>query len=100
MFNYALAALLQLSMFLLVEAAPMTVQSAKPWQAGTGGGIVGFIVLVLDIIAWIEIFKSNRPVSGKVIWALVVFLFPVVGMIIYYLFSNRQAHNTYEPISA
>ncbi|KAF3052581.1 hypothetical protein N0V87_005076 [Didymella glomerata] len=100
MFNYVLAALLQLSMFLLVEAAPVTVQSAKPWQAGTGGGIVGFIVLVLDIIAWIEIFKSNRPVSGKVIWALVVFLFPVVGMIIYYLFSNRQAHNTYEPISA
>ncbi|KAJ4319834.1 hypothetical protein N0V94_003704 [Neodidymelliopsis sp. IMI 364377] len=100
MFNYALAALLQLSMFLLVEAAPLTVQSAKPWQAGTGGGIVGFIVLVLDIIAWIEIFKSNRPVSGKVIWSLVVFLFPVVGMIIYYLFSNRQAHNTYEPISA
>jgi hypothetical protein len=36
MFNYALAALLQLSMFLLVEAAPVTVQSAKPWQAGTG----------------------------------------------------------------
>ncbi|KAF1362952.1 hypothetical protein EJ07DRAFT_174536 [Lizonia empirigonia] len=100
MFNYVLAALLQLSMFLLVEAAPVTVQSAKPWQAGTGGGIVGFIVLVLDIIAWIEIFKSNRPVSGKVIWSLVVFLFPVVGMIIYYLFSNRQAHNTYEPISA
>ena len=29
-------ALLQLSMFLLVEAAPVTVQSAKPWQAGTG----------------------------------------------------------------
>jgi hypothetical protein len=52
MFNLILAALLQLSMFLLVEAAPLTVQSAKPWQAGTGGGIVGFIVLVLDIIAW------------------------------------------------
>jgi hypothetical protein len=52
MFNYVLAALLQLSMFLLVEAAPVTIQSAKPWQAGTGGGIVGFIVLVLDIIAW------------------------------------------------
>ncbi|KAF1927974.1 uncharacterized protein M421DRAFT_5639 [Didymella exigua CBS 183.55] len=100
MFKHVLAVLLQLSMFLLVEAAPVAVQSAQPWQAGTGGGIVGFIVLVLDIIAWIEIFKSNRPVSGKVIWALVVFLFPVVGMIIYYLFSNRQAHNTYEPISA
>ncbi|KAG9193087.1 hypothetical protein G6011_03122 [Alternaria panax] len=100
MMNLALSLLLQLSMFMLAEAAPMAVQSAKPWQAGTGGGIIGFIVLVLDIIAWIEIFKSNRPVPNKVLWALVVFLFPVVGMIIYYLFSNRQAHNTYEPIPA
>ena len=50
--------------------------------------------------AAVEIFKSNRPVPNKVLWALVVFLFPVVGMIIYYLFSNRQAHNTYEPIPA
>ena len=39
-------------MFMLAEAAPVSAQSAKPWQAGTGGGIVGFIVLVLDIIAW------------------------------------------------
>ncbi|KNG51591.1 hypothetical protein DDE82_008761 [Stemphylium lycopersici] len=100
MMNFALSLLLQLSMFMLAEAAPITAQTAKPWQAGTGGGIIGFIVLVLDIIAWIEIFKSNRPVSNKVIWALVVFLFPVVGMIVYYLFSNRQAHNTYEPIPA
>ncbi|KAH6882227.1 uncharacterized protein J4E88_004571 [Alternaria novae-zelandiae] len=100
MMNFVLSLLLQLSMFMLAEAAPITAQSAKPWQAGTGGGIIGFIVLVLDIIAWIEIFKSNRPVPNKVLWALVVFLFPVVGMIIYYLFSNRQAHNTYEPIPA
>ncbi|KAF2846878.1 hypothetical protein T440DRAFT_404879 [Plenodomus tracheiphilus IPT5] len=100
MYNYLISILLQLSLFMLAEAAPITAQSAKPWQAGTGGGIIGFIVLVLDIIAWIEIFKSNRPVPNKVLWSLVVFLFPVVGMIIYYLFSNRQAHNTYEPIPA
>jgi hypothetical protein len=59
MFKYLLAALLELSMFALAEAAPMTVQSAKPWQAGTGGGIVGFIVLVLDIIAWSESTPSQ-----------------------------------------
>src|SRR5689334_16728007 len=52
MFNLVLSALLQLSFFMLAEAAPISAQSAKPWQAGTGGGIVGFIVLVLDIIAW------------------------------------------------
>lgn len=52
MLNFVLTALLELSLFLLVEAAPVSIQSAKPWQAGTGGGIIGFIVLVLDIIAW------------------------------------------------
>jgi len=52
MMNLVISLFLQLSMFMLAEAAPLTVQSAKPWQAGTGGGIVGFIVLVLDIIAW------------------------------------------------
>jgi hypothetical protein len=51
MFQLVLAALLQLSMALAVEAAPITTQSAN-WQGPTGGGIVGFIVLVLDIIAW------------------------------------------------
>ncbi|KAH8728573.1 hypothetical protein GQ44DRAFT_757018 [Phaeosphaeriaceae sp. PMI808] len=100
MFNLVLAALLNLSFSLLAEAAPVSAQGAKPWQAGTGGGIIGFIVLVLDVIAWIEIVKSNRPVPDKIIWALIVFLFPIVGMFVYYLFSNRQAHNTYEPIPA
>jgi hypothetical protein len=46
----------------------------------------------------VEIFKSNRPPINKLIWALVVFFFPIIGMLIYYLFSNRKAHNTYEPI--
>jgi hypothetical protein len=58
MFNFVIAALLQLSFFMLAEAAPVSAMSAKPWQAGTGGGIVGFIVLVLDIIAW---SKSPPP---------------------------------------
>ncbi|KAF2871704.1 hypothetical protein BDV95DRAFT_493897 [Massariosphaeria phaeospora] len=100
MFQFALAAILQLSLCLVAEAAPVSAQAAKPWQAGTGGGIVGFIVLVLDVIAWIEIVKSNRPTFNKVIWCLVVFLVPVGGMVIYYLFSNREANNTYEPIGA
>ena len=99
MFQLALAALLQLSLAMFAEAAPVSTQSSS-WQGPTGGGIVGFIVLVLDIIAWVEIFKSNRPPANKLIWALVVFLFPVVGMIIYYLFSNRASHNNsdYEAI--
>jgi hypothetical protein len=48
----------------------------------------------------VEIIQSNRPPLQKVIWCLVVFLFPIIGMIIYYIFSNRAQHNSggYEAI--
>jgi hypothetical protein len=51
MFQLVLAALLQLSMGLLVEAAPVSAQGTA-WQGPAGGGILGFVVLVLDVIAW------------------------------------------------
>ncbi|KZL83818.1 hypothetical protein CI238_09904 [Colletotrichum incanum] len=100
--------LLQLCFALLAVAAPVSdpaVEAAahgNTWQYGTGGGILGFIVLVLDIIVFIEVLKSDRPVSHKVLWCLVVFLFPIVGMAVYWLFSNRAAHNSrsgYEPVA-
>lgn len=46
----------------------------------------------------VEVLKSNRPPANKLIWCLVVFLFPIVGMVVYFIFSNRKAHNTYEPL--
>ncbi|KAK3217067.1 hypothetical protein GRF29_1g1857900 [Pseudopithomyces chartarum] len=99
MFQLVLAALLQLSMGLLVEAAPVSAQGTA-WQGPAGGGILGFVVLVLDVIAWVEIIKSNRPPLNKLLWCLVVLFFPIVGMLIYYLFSNRASHNSsgYEAI--
>ncbi|KAK4463181.1 hypothetical protein QBC42DRAFT_266166 [Cladorrhinum samala] len=81
----------------LALAAPVDQVAAaghgNSWQYGTGGGILGLIVLVLDIMVFIEVFQSNRPASHKILWSLVVFLFPILGMLIYYLFSNRAAHN-------
>lgn len=41
MFSLIVSMLLQLSLFMLAEAAPITAQTAKPWQTGAGGGIVG-----------------------------------------------------------
>ncbi|KAF4421575.1 Cardiolipin synthase [Fusarium acutatum] len=105
MLNNAVFAFLQLWLATLAFAAPIadevTVTGAEPWHYGTGGGIIGFIILVLDILVWIEVLQSNRPVSHKILWCLVVFLFPVVGMIIYYLFSNRKSHmrnSDYTPV--
>jgi hypothetical protein len=53
-FQKTLAMLLQFLMFTLVTAAPVMVETTKgnAWQYGAGGGIVGFIVLILDIIVF------------------------------------------------
>lgn len=55
----------------------------------TGGGIVGIIHLILFLIALYEIITSSRPLGAKVLWALVVFLLPCVGLIIYYLVGRK-----------
>lgn len=94
-----LSLLLQAWFALLAIAAPIvdeslsTADHGNAWQYGTGGGILGLIVLILDVMVFVEVFKSSRPPASKLIWCLVVFLFPFVGMVIYWLFSNRSAHN-------
>ena len=54
--NYYLSLFLQLLLAVFAYAAPIadeiSTTVADPWQYGTGGGIIGFIVLVLDILVW------------------------------------------------
>jgi len=47
--------------------------------------VIGFVVLVLDIIAIISIVGAPKSVAWKLIWTLVVLLLPVIGMIVYFL---------------
>ncbi len=47
--------------------------------------LLGTVVAILDIIAIISILLGSARVSHKVIWIVVVLVFPFVGMIIYYL---------------
>ena len=54
---FLLALLLQLCLATLAFAAPLAQEVStstvnNSWQYGTGGGVIGFIVLVLDIIVF------------------------------------------------
>jgi len=97
----------QLCLAILAIAAPVgdntleITDHGNAWQYGTGGGILGLIVLILDIFAFIEVLKSNRPPVSKILWCLLIFFFPIIGVLIYWLFSNRAAHGSgsgYEPV--
>ncbi|KAK7730375.1 hypothetical protein SLS53_009075 [Cytospora paraplurivora] len=106
MFQKAFALFLQLCLATLAFAAPLAQEVSattlnNSWQYGTGGGVIGFIVLILDIIVFIEVLKSSRPPAHKVLWCLVVFLFPIIGLVVYWLFSGRAESNSsgsYEPL--
>jgi hypothetical protein len=47
--------------------------------------LVGLVVLVLDIIALVSLLKSSADSGTKILWALLIILLPVVGMILYFL---------------
>ncbi|CAJ0844939.1 22165_t:CDS:2, partial [Entrophospora sp. SA101] len=44
---------------------------------GVSGGIIGLIIFIIDIIIVFEVLNSNRTFSGKFVWVLLIFLFPV-----------------------
>jgi di/tricarboxylate transporter len=52
--------------------------------------IVGVIYLILAIAAVISLLKQDWDVTKKIIWGVVIWFFPVLGSIIYFLFSGRK----------
>ncbi|ORY96036.1 hypothetical protein BCR41DRAFT_364973 [Lobosporangium transversale] len=57
------------------------------------GGFFGLIVLILDLIAIFEVLNSSRSIGSKFLWSLLIFMFPVFGIIIYFLFGSREEYN-------
>ena len=53
-----------------------------------GSGIVGLVVLVLDIVAIVSILGSGKTTGYKVLWILLVLLLPLIGMILYFLLGR------------
>lgn len=53
-------------------------------------GILGLIVLILDIIALVSILGGRGSVGYKLLWTLIVLLLPVIGMILYFLIGKKS----------
>jgi len=48
-------------------------------------GIFGLIILIADIYAILMILQSSARAGQKLVWALVVFLLPLIGLVIWYV---------------
>ena len=47
-------------------------------------GIGGLLILIADIYAIVMILQSSAKSIEKLVWSLVVFLLPLIGLIIWY----------------
>lgn len=54
------------------------------------GGILGLLVLVLDIIAIVDALKSSMGTGKKALWIILILILPVVGMVLYFLIGKKQ----------
>lgn len=54
-------------------------------------GILGLVILILDVIAIVEVLKGNRAVLNKLLWILIILVLPILGMILYYVIGRKAA---------
>lgn len=58
-------------------------------MGSTLNGLIGLIILALDIWAIINVVKSSAETGVKILWILLIVLLPVIGLIIWALMGPR-----------
>ena len=58
-------------------------------MGSTFNGLVGLIILALDIWDIINVIKSSAGTGAKVIWVLLIIFLPVLGLIIWAIAGPR-----------
>jgi hypothetical protein len=53
------------------------------------GGLIGLVILVLDVWAIVKTIQSSASTGSKVLWIVVVLLLPVLGLILYWLMGPK-----------
>lgn len=53
-------------------------------------GILALVVLVLDIIAILDVFKSSMDSGKKALWIILILVLPVIGMVLYFLLGQKK----------
>ena len=52
-------------------------------------GILGLLILALDIVAIYTVLTSSMSTGKKILWIFVILLLPVVGMILWFLIGRQ-----------
>jgi len=53
-------------------------------------GLVGLVILILDIVAIVNIIQSGLEPLMKLVWIVVVLALPVIGMILWFVLGSKR----------
>jgi hypothetical protein len=53
-------------------------------------GILGLVVLVLNIVAIVDVLKSSMDTGKKALWIIIILVLPVIGMVLYFLIGKKN----------
>lgn len=54
------------------------------------GKLISLVILIIDIIAIVDIVKSNKDTGKKVLWIIAVILLPILGPLLYYFLGKKR----------
>ncbi len=58
-------------------------------MSSTFNGLIGLIILALDIWAIINVLKSDAQTGMKIVWVLLIIFLPVLGLVIWAIAGPR-----------
>lgn len=53
-------------------------------------GLLGIVILVLDVIAIVDCVKGSLEKGKKVLWIVLIILLPLIGMVLYFLIGRKK----------
>ena len=54
------------------------------------GGLIGLVILVLDIIAILDVLKTQTTTGKKVLWIILILVLPLIGMALYFVIGKKK----------
>jgi len=67
----------------------LLVTSCSRYNNNGSLAIWGYVLLALDVLALLDVFRQPWDIGKKILWAAIIFFFPLGGLILYYLFAGR-----------
>ena len=53
--------------------------------------VFGLVIFIADLWAIVKTLKSPVPARIKLLWVLIIFLLPVIGLILWYFLGPKAA---------